>query len=405
MTCQGVKWFSRQTVIIQGVVCSQAVGGLCELCGLTCESYPLEEQQDVVNKCRIQATFRRGFDAARSVMQTTVIQSALFKNASVQSVDRMGISLESVRAWVSEADFTEFFGVSPKVAGENLVTMKNSDNDMISGVILKLDALPEELPYQTIRLYHKYEIVHIDDALPRGEAVRDAQGTELMSMLVANNKKERVPEMRWSGNIKTVGQVKENIAKAQKDKEEEERRQAAVAASIEDAAASGETDLVTRAQQVAEVQSSSRLKRFHPAPKPAPKPKALAPPQSKKRKNKDSTDPDDAVQASRKTAVVGGSRATVLVATTGDGSRDSAATPTKGSGSCGIDIGAIKNGQHFGRELHGVILQGLQFVAEHASHHLARSLPFQSKPMLASAGSCVQRVAHVCRSVFSSTKG
>lgn len=238
-------------------------GFLCEDCGTIVESFTGEKSEaELIAAYKHDKKITREIDEARARISGDHAPAMPSRNVLSQRV--VGITLKHERAFVTEAHLVAHLGCPLKTVGLSTISLQDVENNVIVGLILRVEDLPAELPWIKVELECRTEIMRTAYTLEPQDQLRSGHAECFFNHRVSQAVNKRAGPLRVGvhglAKTPTLQQIiakKEAVQREREEAAEEQaRRQSAIDASEGGSRAEriGDADGLERRRQ-----SSSRL--------------------------------------------------------------------------------------------------------------------------------------------------
>ena len=158
---------------------------LCEKCGLGVESHitdpasRVQRRKDIIGKCHKDRAFKGAFLlSSEFISDPDKRRDWSSESAVTQTVT--GSRMEFPVAFVEERIFIVRLGMEPAAAGYPTITLVNENFDEVTGVVCRLENIPDDVPHRRLITYIDQQKVSLRVDLEHRNTIRKGQSQDTL---------------------------------------------------------------------------------------------------------------------------------------------------------------------------------------------------------------------------------
>lgn len=218
---QATPWYvNLSSVDARGRESLVPQGELCELCGITCESWPLIDPEQLASQYHTDRGVKLEFDSirARVTEEAAERRSTRFLQETVSKTKDIAMEVSIKYDLVTTAVFTSHWQPPETLPGVKVVSVPNPEGGKeLTGVLFQRGSLPVALPRYTVKLKTtaNVELQHL--VLAPTQVQRSTHAKERFQKSSERLVNQRPPQLKAMSlkNLLTYGDVNEKFKAAQ----------------------------------------------------------------------------------------------------------------------------------------------------------------------------------------------
>ena len=227
--CKDVKWHSVTIVCVsERKYETIPLKDLCFKCGEVVHSFVKEDPEDIVKRARVERAFRAEILLMGEMTDGKFPKT--WRGQIVRTSHAQETSTYFEVAVVAADAFKAHFGIGAdnvpgkKTTEHGLVEFLDRNGEAKQGVIMKLENIPPELPYEILRFARRAETTFLELHMADQSQVRPQQGKDTFEWFCEQMKKTRSPALCGNHPMQalTYDEWSEYIEKADNERKDED---------------------------------------------------------------------------------------------------------------------------------------------------------------------------------------
>ena len=194
---------------------------LCEKCGLGVESHitdpasRVQQRKDIISKCHKDRAFKGAFLlSSEFISDPDKRRDWSSESAVTQTVT--GSRMEFPVAFVEERIFIVRLGMEPAAAGYPTITLVNENFDEVTGVVCRLENIPDDVPHRRLITYIDQQKVSLRVDLEHRNTIRKGQSQDTLHYNTKKTNQRWIDGMRpTAGTTQSWQAMKGHVEKVE----------------------------------------------------------------------------------------------------------------------------------------------------------------------------------------------